>query len=321
MFSIRASLIVGLGLLSCCPASVVAEQITLTPVADTTLWEREPTHNLGGAGMLPVGTIGDDGNRSKSHLLLKFDVAGSLPANAVIDSAVLKLHQLRSPGTSPSNKTFRGYRVLFDWGEGNKAYGDPQIPLQTTLEATEGEATWMDRMFGVEGNAWLSPGGAIDSDFGDDPNFEFFSQSGADRDYEPSVMLAGLESLMSWVASPESNFGWAIVVDSENTPYTARQLASRENANPAYRPQLTIVYTVPGPAQPAIQSIVRNGNLIAIDYSAEAGVIYRPQFKETVDAVIWTDLPDQGPLGSAGSLEFIDDVTGVAERYYQITIP
>lgn len=270
--------------------------------------------------MLPVGTIGEDGNSGRSHLLLKFDIAGNLPSSAVIQSATLKLHQLRSPGNS-INRTFRGYEVLMDWGEGDKVYDDPQVPLQSTQPASVGEATWAERMFGVEGAAWMSAGGGIDADFGDNANFEFFSQSGTNRVYEKELLSAGLGALNSWLVSPGSNFGWAIVVDNGNLPYSARQIASRENEIPEYRPQLTIVYTVPGLPLPEIQSIIRNGNLVTIDYSAEAGVVYRPQFKETVNAAGWTDLPDQGPLGSAGSLQFVDDVTGLAGRYYQITVP
>ncbi|GEM_PF-2001195 len=320
MFFKRASLIVGLGVLLCGSTSLVADQITLTAVADTSLWQRETNHNLGGAEMLPVGTIGNDGNESKSHLLLKFDIAGNLPANAVIESATVKLHQLRSPDTS-INRTFRAYRVLSSWGEGVKTYADPQAPLQSTQEATVGEATWIDRMFGIEGKAWISAGGGVDEDFGDDANFDFFSQSGTDRDYEKSLLPAGLDTLNSWLSAPEQNFGWAIIVDNENLPFSARQIASRENANLEHRPQLTIVYSVPGPAQPEIQLINRTGDSVTIVYSAGPGVVYRPQFKGTVNGAAWTDLPDQGPLGAAGTLQFIDDVTGVDERYYQVTIP
>lgn len=293
----------------------------MTAVADTSLWERQTDHNLGGADFLPVGTIGADGNESRSHLLLKFDVAGRLPPNAVVETGEILLHQVRSPGGGQAvNRRFHGYRVFFEWNEGNKDYTDPQTPLQNTQMATNGEATWTHRKFGLGGETWQTPGGGIDQDFGDDSEFEFFAQTGTDRDYSADLTFSGLDTVQAWLADPSSNFGWAIIVDVASIPFTARQLASRENLVAEFRPRLRIVYSLPGPEEPNIQSISKNGSSVSIVYSAEADVAYRPQFKGSLAEATWTDLPLQGPLAADGTLQFTDDLTGVDRRYYRIVV-
>lgn len=323
MFSFRILIIACVGLLSFFTRPVFAEQITLTAVADTSLWQRETNHNLGGAPFLPVGSVGSDGNFRRTRMLVKFDLQGAIPDGSTIDSASVYFRVVRAPDPNKlsRNSNFRGYRVLKDWGEGNKIYSDPQTPMTSTLEATAGEATWDHRFYGDETRTWAEPGGDFtDNDYAEAYDFQFFTSISANQDEVAGLNPDGVDTINAWLANPDSNLGWVIATERETFGGTARHLASRENEIPGYRPQLTIAYTVPGPSPPEI-SISRIDEMVTVDYSAEVGVVYRPQYKSTVNGSVWTNLPDQGPLNADGQLQFTDDVSGVDERYYQVIIP
>jgi len=303
---------------------VEAAQITIPATADTSLWQREATNNLGGADFLPAGTIGADGPFRRSRILVKFAITGALPNNAVIGSASIYLRVVRSPDPEKgsNNSPFAGRRVLKDWGEGNKAYTDPQTPMTSTQLATAGEATWTHRFYGDDAKNWSVLGGDFtDNDFAEAPSFEFFMLAGPDRDYAAPLNSAGLQDLRDWLADPDSNFGWVLKSEQENLPSTARQIASREYAVAEHRPQLTINYTVPQPNPPQIQSITRQGAAVTIRFTAQANVVYRPQHRLLVQTGEWMDLPMLGPLTSDGTLEFSDDLTGVDGRYYRVIVP
>ena len=49
--------------------------------------------------------------------------------------------------------------------------------------------------------------------------------------------------VQAWLDEPAGNFGWLIKAD-ESMLATARRYDSRENLEPAYRPALTVEYTV-----------------------------------------------------------------------------
>lgn len=300
--------------------TLVAEQITLTAVADTSLWQRETNHNLGGTPFLPAGNVGSDGNFSKTRMLVKFDLVGALPEGAIVQSASVYLRVVRAPDPAKlsRNSTFMGRRVLKNWGEGNKIYTDPQTPMTSTLQATAGEATWDHRFAGDPSGTWAMPGGDFtDNDFAEAEDFDFFSSQTADRDVESPLNAEGLTTIKDWLTDSSSNFGW--VIKSELTSGgTARQFASREYSIPEHRPQLSIVYAT---ASPEILSIGKQEDSVTIDYTAEKSVVYRPQYKDSLTTPEWEDFPDQIPLGADGVQQIFDDVTGVDERYYRVIIP
>ncbi|HSH15959.1 MAG TPA: DNRLRE domain-containing protein [Verrucomicrobiae bacterium] len=311
-----------LWLISVC--SSPSAQIVLLPSADTSLWQRAPTNNLGASDILPAGTVGADGPFTRSRLLVKFDLSAQLPANAIIESASVYFRVVRAPDPEKgsNNSPFSGHRILKDWGEGNKTYTDPQTPMTSTQAATAGEATWRHRFHGDDATLWTPAGGDFtDDDFAEASSFGFFMQAGADRDYTATFTASGLQDLRDWLVNPEENFGWVLITEEENLPSTGRQIASREFATPEYRPQLTINYSLPEPAAPQIQSITRNGVQVTVRFSAQASIVYRPQHRPLVHTGGWADLPDLGPLATDGTLEFTDDLTGVNERYYQVIAP
>src|SRR4051812_12486 len=84
--------------------------LTLTPVADNSIFSNV-TSNSDGIG--PTFFSGESGVGPR-RALLKFDVAGSVPAGARIDSVTLQVHVFRDRGGS---NTFDLHLVQTNWGE------------------------------------------------------------------------------------------------------------------------------------------------------------------------------------------------------------
>src|SRR5947209_3116389 len=83
--------VLSIAALSC--ARVPADTVTLTPIADTSLFEEVPNNNLGGLTHIPAGTT----VLSKhSRALFKFDLT-QIPANATITSAVARVQVVKVP--------------------------------------------------------------------------------------------------------------------------------------------------------------------------------------------------------------------------------
>lgn len=213
-------------LLSAVPVSVSAEVVTLTPVADTALFESVPDNNLGASQSLAAGnTAGASPTRS----VMKFDVSAAVPAGAKITGARLDLTVVRSPFlVEPA--IFEAHRLLADWGEGDKGAG-----AVTGIGglAAEGEATWNARMFGV--STWTTPGGDFATEI---------SASAAVSGDTISFSGANLVTdVQGWMENPSSNFGWLIKDQFETTATTARRIGSREH--PTSAPKLVIEFESP----------------------------------------------------------------------------
>src|SRR5688572_9679961 len=124
-----------IGILFHANAVVRAATTNLVTVSDTTLFEHDPTNNLGGKPYAIAGTIAR-GHHSRA--LFKFDVLAALPTNAAIASASLTLS---IPVAKGAGQTFRLHRVLRDWGEGAGTGGG--FGAGQGSPANPGEATWL----------------------------------------------------------------------------------------------------------------------------------------------------------------------------------
>src|SRR5437762_2983885 len=113
-----------------------ADTISLTPIADTSLFEYSPNNNLGGLTSVPAGTIRV---LKRSRALFKFDLT-QIPTNATITSADLTVQVVMvPPAVATTASTFDLHRVLRDWGEGTSAGIPRGAPAKTN------EATWNNR--------------------------------------------------------------------------------------------------------------------------------------------------------------------------------
>lgn len=208
--------------------SIRADTISLQPVADTFLQEAFPDNNLGGG---PTFTSGTRRAGGRTRALLLFDVTGSVPAGATINSASLIL-TLTSTPSGGAVSTFDLSRVLATWGEGTGS------DRSGGTSAGVGEASWNTRL--GPGTPWSNPGG----DFSAAVSASQFITGNGIYTFTSTPGLVG--DVQAWLDSPTNNFGWALVSELEATPATIRRFASREDATST--PRLVLQFTVPEPA-------------------------------------------------------------------------
>ncbi|MCY2974724.1 MAG: DNRLRE domain-containing protein [Planctomycetota bacterium] len=227
---------------------VHGEIVAIIPSIDNSIFSESSNSNALGslfAGQNSSGQI--------RRGLLQFDIAGSIPTGATINSVSLGLFQL-SRGGGATAENFQLHRLLSSWGEGTSlgigGGGSGAI-------ATLGDATWNDRFFSTD--PWATPGGDFGAISGTatigtaiNTLYTFASQPGLVTDVQ------------NWLNSPTTNFGWLLRASSESTPSNARSFASSENTNSSQRPTLTIDYTaVPEPGS------------LALVVAAVAGIFFR----------------------------------------------
>lgn len=234
---VRAGLILLVTGLSSAPAW--ADTISLRPSADATLFEVTPNNSAGGSDYFISGTTQ---NRTRNHALLQFDVASAVPAGSLITAATLGLEVIRRPADGFEVTLFGLHRVLQPWGEGTNVtvsnaggMGEPAAP---------GDATWNHR-FAFTPETWAEPGGAPGIDFQSDLSATAsIYEIGA---YQFESTPGTVADLQHWLDHPASNFGWMLLAESEDLPFTARRFASSENPNSP--PTLWVEFTpVPEPA-------------------------------------------------------------------------
>ncbi|HET6603912.1 MAG TPA: hypothetical protein VFG21_06805 [Xanthomonadaceae bacterium] len=223
-----------------------ADQVTLEPVADTSIYS-EDADVSNGAGQALYAGLTRRGDLRRA--LLRFDVAAAVPPGATIEAASLQVRVSRSV-SGPLTATL--HRLTADWGE---AGSDAGLPGGQGAAAAEGDATWTWRHYlGMTGvpppeALWTLPGGdfvAIGSATALVGDVGTYAWSGPG-------MVADIES---WLADPAADAGWIVRV-AETTPGSAKQFDSREHPLAANRPQLLIDFTpgasVPPPVrQPAV---------------------------------------------------------------------
>jgi hypothetical protein len=104
----------GLGLSAGAAPAAPSESLALYAVADATVRSTAPNTNFGGEHTLELSYSQIDGP-AEEIVLLRFDLA-ALPAEAIIDSAVIELYLAHAAGDNP--KSLAAYYVTGDWTEG-----------------------------------------------------------------------------------------------------------------------------------------------------------------------------------------------------------
>jgi hypothetical protein len=168
---------------------------------------------------------------------IAFDLAASIPADATITGATLRLF-LESAGQNAGGTSVSLHELAADWGEGTSKgiVGNPG-------SASTGDATWLHRFYST--TFWSQPGGDFDTMPSATTTIEFPT-----RFYEWTG--AGLlEDVQGWLVNPAANFGW-ILMGEEGDVITALRFDSRESTIPTNRPQLVVSYTVPEPSSVAL---------------------------------------------------------------------
>lgn len=203
-----------------------AGTLTLTPVADNTIFSENGSVSNGAGDFLFAGQTANGVNR---RALIRFDVAGALPQGSTIVSASLTLTvSMTISGPVPVTV----HRLAASWGEGasNAAGNEGNGAL-----AQSGDATWVRRFFG--GSPWTTFGG----DFVPTPSATRLVDQFTAHTFGPSLELAN--DVQLWLDDPASNFGW-IVIGDETTLGTAKRFDSRTSPSLA-GPVLTIDFNPP----------------------------------------------------------------------------
>jgi hypothetical protein len=100
--------------------------------------------------------------------------------------------------------------------------------------ATTNDATWSHRFF--SGTLWNSAGGDFTASASGGVGI---SQTGV-----VTISTSGLkDDVQAWLTNAATNFGWAIVGNTEGSAANARRFASRNNIDATARPSLSITYT------------------------------------------------------------------------------
>jgi hypothetical protein len=238
----------GASLAVSCPLTGVADTVTVTAAADATLIEVSPNNSSGGAEFFNAGTTQ---NVTRNRALIRFDVSSQLPQGALITGVSLQLDVVRQPVDGFEASPFSIHRVLRPWGEGTTVPNDN--PGGLGGPAAPGDATWSDR-FAFD-QPWAAPGGEADIDYLSLSSGAIIMYGTLDSPYAFESTSESVADVQLWLDDPNSNFGWMLMTDFEDTAFTARRFASRED--PLGRgPRLTIEYTVvPEPGTVALFAV------------------------------------------------------------------
>ena len=215
-------------------SALLADTVILNASADATLFQVNPNNSAGGDVFFNAGTTQ---NGTRNRALLQFDIASALPAGALITGASLELEVVRRPADGFEASLFGLHRVLRSWGEGSTVVQDNSGGLGAP--ALAGDATWLYRFAFSE--TWAAPGGAAGIDYRPEFSTATFIFDVDLYAFEGTPDMMG--DIQDWLDSPTNNFGWMLMTESEELPFTARRFASREDPNGG-GPRLIIDYTV-----------------------------------------------------------------------------
>ena len=206
--------------------------VVITPTKDNTLYEPEPKSNeqSNGAGEhLFVGKTGGNAGNTLRRGVLAFDLSGKIPLSATIVSASITLEAtLVAPTGNDEQTTF--HRLTSDWGEGTSDAGDPG---GAGTDPTTNDATWAHSFYSA--TMWTTPGG----DFIATPSVT--TTVGSTGSYTWNSTPALVADIQGWLDQPATNYGW-IIRGNEIDSTTAKRFATKEHANTAFHPVLTIEY-------------------------------------------------------------------------------
>lgn len=279
---------------------ITAESVRLHPMADTTLFETTPTNNLGWVLSFAAGTTA---RLKRSRALIRFDLGGAIPSNAVVTDAMLTLSVVRAPASGGGVDSMFGlHRFLRTWIEGNKTTEANGAP------ATAGEPTWLANAH--PSTSWSQPGAAAPGDYVLEASAE--KLVGGLGSYEFNGLTSDVQF---WRANPSMNFGWILISQDEVTQATARRFGAREETNSP--PELRIEFHVPLPPAPRLTDIQRLAGGIRFQFTAQAGVSCAVEHRAEISSGTWLNLTNVAPDTVLRNV-IVSDVPGAIRRFYRV---
>ena len=224
--SSRSALLLGVCLLALASAPAHAATVTIAPAGDNTIadgvdpgtGEDFRDNSSGACEDVFSGTTADGFTR---RALLRFDIAGSIPPGATINSVTLTLTVNKSPDTQDATMTL--HPVSRSWGEGTNDCGPKGGGQGLDAVTGSGDATWTHAEF--DSVTWTGSGG----DFGDASASAPVGFDNGSQGVWSSTTMAG--EVQAWLDNPTTNYGWILVGDEARSP-TARRFSSREGTVP-----------------------------------------------------------------------------------------
>jgi hypothetical protein len=228
---------------------------------DTTIYQSAVNNSAGGgAGIF----IGSNGQGSPRRGLIDFDITGAVPAGATITAANLRM--VLGLAANNANVTIGLHRMNADWGEGTA--GSTSIPVSgggSGFAAGPGDATWNARFHSATTpTLWSVPGATGDFNSMASATTTVGGSGTLESPYSWTSTPSLVSDVQSWLDSPLTNFGWAVVSANESSNQSVRAFYSSEatqnssggTLDPAWRPMLTVTYVVPEPATAGLIAIV-----------------------------------------------------------------
>ena len=216
--------------------SASADVVDVPCSRDNTLYEA-PLGNLSN-GACAAFFVGKTSAGTIRRGLVRFDLAGLVPAGSVVSEAQVTL---TLSNTISLEHDVLLHRSLKDWGEAGSNSG---LPGGRGAPAQVGDATWLHTFY--DSALWGTPGG---SGVGVDPDYVEAASAvtpvgGSLEGYVWGSTAALVADVQAWVDNPGTNFGWFVIGD-ELTAGSAKRFESRESLTAAARPVLRVTFTRP----------------------------------------------------------------------------
>lgn len=174
--------------------------------------------------------VGRNNHGEVRRAVLAFEIAGNVPAGAVIQSAKLTLNMSKA---LPGAHDITLHRVLADWGEGASDAGGEE---GGGANAAPNDATWIHTFFNTK--LWANAGG----DFNPVASATLVVNTAGSYNWGTNSALVA--DVQFWLDNPASNFGW-LLRGNESSNASAKRFDSRQNPTLENRPVLHIVYAMP----------------------------------------------------------------------------
>lgn len=286
--------VVAKGIWLCAATLAVAESVTLVPIEDSTISEKDMSSPQGSGSTLNSGTTGPNEGALKNRVLLKFDLAASIPGNAIVTSAALTMTTVQSPTTT--DLWFSLHRVLQDW--------------------SESVVTWTNRLSPPA--PWSAPGAAAPLDYSSSVSqSNLVTGLGSFTVASNPSMVADVQD---WVSNPANNAGWILLCEREDLERSVRKFASREAAISTNRPSLEVQFTLPD-SPPALTLLPPTNGWFQFQFNAESNRNYTVAYSVDLDATNWTILTNITPLPAPTNVIVSDSLLTDSNRFYRVRTP
>ncbi len=201
-------------------------QVNIPAQKDNTLYESATGALSNGSGFHLF--VAQNNHGEVRRTLLAFDIAGNVPAGALILSAQLRLNMSR---TLTGAQTVTLHRVLANWGEGASDAGGEE---GAGITPATGDATWIHTFFNTQ--FWANAGGDFSSQAS---GTQSVTGLGAYTWGSTPEMVADVQG---WLNAPANNFGW-LLLSNENNNGSTKRFDSRQNPTAGNRPLLLVTFT------------------------------------------------------------------------------